>query len=361
MKVVIRTDASVEIGSGHLMRCLTLADQLRTEGAQVAFVCRDLPGALFELLQNQGYPHAKLPTEEFPSQERDAEETLRVARKLFPKGFEWLVVDHYGLDAKWERMLRHDTTKIMVIDDLADRYHDCDLLLDQNYYRDLERRYQGLVPDTCVSLLGPSYVLLRQEFADARKYLRTRDGSVRRILVFFGGTDPTNQTQKVIEALRLLERPDIYVDVIVGATNPHRKVIENLCKTMPNLVFHCQIANMAELILSADLGVGAGGAAMWERCYLGLPTLTVVFAANQERTTVDVADTGAIKYLGWATKLDSSDYAYAISEMIEHPQMIQEVSNMALKLLQHAGSSLVVDRLCQIKDSDTCTLSGRAF
>lgn len=196
MRVLIRTDASVEIGSGHLMRCLTLADQLRSEDSAVAFACRDLPGGLFDLLQTHGYRYARLPsaTPGSNAQQDDAEATLEAAEKLFPDGLDWLVVDHYGLDATWERMLRPHVRKLMVIDDLANRPHDCDLLLDQNYYRDLDRRYHGLVPEQCITLLGPTYVLLRPEFADARQQLRLRDGSVRRILVFLvAATLPTRR------------------------------------------------------------------------------------------------------------------------------------------------------------------------
>lgn len=349
LKVLFRTDASIEIGSGHLMRCLTLADQLRGEGAEVAFVCRDLPGGMFDLLRARDYRFAKLTEAEADkvSQQSDATETIEVARQLFPKGVDWLAVDHYRLDAGWERLLRPHTKRLMVIDDLADRPHDCDLLLDQNYYRDMERRYRGLVPEQCVTLLGPKYVLLRPEFAEARQKLKTRDGSVRCILVFLGGSDPSNQTQKVVEALRLLERPDIDIDVVVGSANPHRDAVQTMCGELPNVAFHRQVSNMAELISNADLGIGAGGAAMWERCYLGLPTITVVFAANQERTTEDVAEIGAIEYLGWSDRLGSADYAHAITAMLENPQRVMQVSKAAMGVLQSAGDSPVnvIERL----------------
>ena len=336
MRVLVRADASVDIGSGHLMRCLTLADQLCCKGAEVAFVCRDIPGGMFDLLQTRGYRFEKLPLPEAGKDPQlfDAEETIKAAGRLFPEGLEWLVVDHYEFDAAWERTLRSHTRKLMVIDDLASRQHDCDLLLDQNYYRDLNQRYQGLVPEQCITLLGPAYVLLRPEFAEARRRLRARDGTIRRILVFFGGSDSTNQTQKVVEALKLRERPGIDVDVVVGSVNPNRNTIQRLCDELPNVTFHCQVSNMAELILNADLGIGAGGAAMWERCYLGLPTITVVFAVNQERTTEDVAEIGAIEYLGWSDQLGSKDYAQAVTRMLDDIQRVRQIGNAALGLIQ---------------------------
>jgi UDP-2,4-diacetamido-2,4,6-trideoxy-beta-L-altropyranose hydrolase len=337
--IVFRTDASVEIGSGHLMRCLTLADQLRGDGTEVAFICRDLPGGMFDLLDARGYRNARLDLAATSPrlQHDDARATIEALTQLFPGSVDWLVVDQYELDAEWERLLRPLSRKLMVIDDLANRSHDCDLLLDQNYYRDLDSRYLGLVPEQCVTLLGPGYVLLRPEFARARQRLRARDGIVRRILVFFGGSDPTNETEKVMAALRLLGRPDIDVDVVVGLANPKRDAIHALCDALPNVSFHCQVSNMAELILSADVGVGAGGAAMWERCYLGLPAITVVFAANQARTTEDVAATGAIAYLGWSGKLGPADYAQAIGEMIGNPERTRHIGELALRVVQVEG------------------------
>ena len=331
------------------MRCLTLADQLRGNGAEVAFVCRELPGGMFDLLDARGYRNARLdlaPTGA-SSQHDDAKATIEAVARLFPGGVDWLVVDQYGLDVEWERLLRPVSCKLMVIDDLANRPHDCDLLLDQNYYRDLDSRYQGLVPEQCVTLLGPEYVLLRPEFTQARERLRGRDGTVRRILVFFGGSDPTNETEKVMAALSLLGRPDIEVDVVVGLANPKRDAIQALCDALPNVSFHCQVSNMAERILNADLGVGAGGAGMWERCYLGLPAITVVFAANQARTTEDVATTGAIEYLGWSGRLSPADYAHALGESIGNPARTRQIGELALRVVRVEGQP-VADTMLHI-------------
>jgi len=336
MKILVRADASVEIGSGHLMRCLTLADQLRREGAEVAFICRDLPGGMFDLLHTCGYRFAKLPLVMAGkvSQQFDAKETIEAAGQLFSDGIDWLVVDHYQLDAAWECLLRHCARKVMVIDDLANRTHDCDLLLDQNYYRDMERRYQGLVPNQCVMLLGPAYVLLRPEFTEARKRLRTRDGTVRRILIFFGGSDSSNQTHKAIDAIKLIDRSDIAVDVVVGAGNPYQNEIKLLCHELPNMQYHCQVSNMAQLIELADIAIGAGGATTWERCSLGLPTLTVVFADNQLQTSLDLEQLGAIEFLGWASNITASNLASAVERLIEDPARLRNLSERASKILQ---------------------------
>jgi UDP-2,4-diacetamido-2,4,6-trideoxy-beta-L-altropyranose hydrolase len=383
MKAAFRVDASLEIGSGHVMRCLTLADALRAAGAQCLFISRAHPGHLLELIRQRGFAVTALPAEllQPPANtqvvserskepvhasflgcdwQTDAEETIKAAAQWLPDGIDWLVVDHYQLDATWERLLRPHTRKLMVIDDLANRPHDCDLLLDQNYYRDLEKRYQGLVPSECVMLLGPDYVLLRPEFTVARQRLKVKDGSIRRILIFFGGSDPTDQTQKAMMALQLLGRPDIKVDVVVGSANPERSAIQKMCEQLPNTMFHCQVSNMAELISNADLGIGAGGSAMWERCCLGLPTITVVFAANQERTTEDVAEIGAIEYLGWVDQLAPENYARAVTRMLGNAQKVRLIGATALGVLRPEDTSLpkVMGRLS--KDSEITVTSAIA-
>ena len=314
MKIVFRTDASIQIGSGHVMRCLTLADALRERRAEVHFICRDLPGHLGGVLADQGYPvqwlpapaaeGAALPAHTAHSAwlgapwELDAEQTQAVLAAL--GNVDWLVVDHYALDRAWESRLRPLVQRIMVIDDLADRPHDCNLLLDQNLYEGMEQRYAGLVPADCRQLLGPRYALLRPEFRAARAQLRQRDGVVRRMLVFFGGADPTNETAKALRAIQRLERPDIAVDVVVGSANPHRAEIEALCAELPNASFHCQVANMAELMAKADLAIGASGVSTWERASLAVPGLLIAVAENQRRVAEDLAVAGGCLYLGQA-------------------------------------------------------------
>jgi len=221
-----------------------------------------------------------------------------------------------------------------VIDDLANRPHDCDLLLDQNYYRDQDYRYQSLVSDDCVTLVGPTYALLREEFVVARQRLRTRNGTVKRILVCFGGGDSTNQTRKALDALSLLSDSGIAVDIVVGDTNPHQDEIQSLCKQMKDVHYHCQATNMAELIAAADIAIGAGGATTWERCSLGLPTLTVVFADNQLQTTQDLEEYGAIQFLGWADEITVAQLANSIKDLIANPDLLENLSARASFLMR---------------------------
>lgn len=362
MNIVIRTDASVEIGTGHVMRCLALADALRSKGAIISFICRELHGSLCDFLAARGYVVHRL--DELNSANKgsifqktphshwlnvnwnaDAEQTEAILAK--EKDVEWLIVDHYALDSEWESRVRQYAHKIMVIDDLADRPHACDLLLDQNLYLDLESRYDGLVPIHCQKLLGPKFALLRPEFLEARKNLRIRDGLVKRILIFFGGVDPTNETLKALEAIQLLNRPDIAVDVVVGAANPSKDRIKEICLTMSNAHYHCQVDNMALLMVNADLAIGAGGSTMWERCYLGLPSITVVIADNQIEIAKTVAAQGAIWNLGLPNEVNVGSLLKAVTNILENPQTLKEMISIALNLINKDESDAILTAILE--------------
>lgn len=313
--IVFRVDSSAQIGSGHLMRCLTLAGQLKKEKqADIAFVSRDLAGNLNYLIKKNGYRLFLLPkalsTKELTGYERwltveqaiDAGQTKKLLQGL---DVDYLIIDSYALDEMWENILRPCVNKIMVIDDLANRKHNCDILLDQNYYCDMEMRYTGLVPDHCQLLLGPQYALLREEFYEARKKMRNRDGNIKNILVFFGGSDLTNETMKALKALESLHKNDIQVNVVVGASNNNRESIEAYCLRHDNMQYFCQVNNMAELMNKADLSIGAGGATTWERCFLGLPSIVIAIAENQIKGSHCCGEKSIIYYAGLSNQITS--------------------------------------------------------
>jgi len=338
MKVVIRADSSIVIGSGHIMRCMTLADQLVEQGAEVRFICADLLGAMFDLIEARGYLYERL-DQTIDGSEADAAATKSVIQKYYPAGLDWLIVDHYQLDASWESHLRPFVSRLMVIDDLANRRHDCDLLLDQNYYRNFTERYDGLVSESAVLLLGPEYALLRPEFYRAKNEMRPRNGKVNRILVFFGGSDPSHQTECALQAIERLDRPGLQVDVVVGSSNPNQQAIREYCDARNGVNYHCQVSNMAEFIAAADLAIGAGGATTWERCILGLPCLTVVLADNQLVAAEDVAATGATICLGWALDKSIDRYFDAISAVIDDQEQLKKMSDASRALVDvHEGA-----------------------
>ncbi|MFZ1640544.1 MAG: UDP-2,4-diacetamido-2,4,6-trideoxy-beta-L-altropyranose hydrolase [Candidatus Contendobacter sp.] len=356
MNIIIRADASIQIGSGHVMRCLTLAEALRERGAEVHFICRELPGHLGGVLAGKGYPVYWLPAPgadeaAIPAHTAhtawlgvpwavDADQTRDRLAGLPEIG--WLIVDHYALDRAWESRMRPLVKRIMVIDDLADRPHECDLLLDQNLYEGMEQRYAGLLPADCRQLLGPRYALLRPEFREAREQLRQRDGVVRRILVFFGGADPSNETAKALRAIQRLERPDIAVDVVVGEANPHRAEIEALCAEWPNASFHCQVTHMAELMAKADLAIGAGGVSTWERAVLAVPSLVIAVAENQRRVAEHLAATGGCLYLGPAETVTTDHIQQLLPVLYTNYFLARAIGACASQYVDGRGASRIV-------------------
>lgn len=358
MKIVIRADSSVNIGTGHLMRCITLADALCEKGAEFFFICRELPENICSHVEQKGYDVHRLPHEDNLNAstgdfteysnglgvdwQTDATQTLEV---LTGEQADWLIVDHYALDYRWEARMRPHVGRIMVIDDIADRKHDCDLLLDQNLYEDMYNRYDELVPEDCVKLLGPKYALLRREFAEARKHLKVHDGIVKRILIFFGGGDPTNETSKALESLKIINRPDILVDVVVGSANPHKEKIKELCSTLPNTSYHCQVDNMAALMVMADLALGAGGTATWERCALGLPSIVIAIADNQIAISQAVEKKEAALYLGTCHEINIENICKKLKGLLDLPEALIKMSKSAGKLADGRGAEFVSDKM----------------
>lgn len=328
MKVLMRVDASTAIGSGHVMRCLTLASRLKKENNDIYFVMRDLAGNLIELVKKAGFTVFVLPCAKKQTNltgyenwltvkvAADAAETLSVVKEKLGT-VDRVIVDSYAIDYRWESALREVAKEIMVIDDLANRRHDADILLDQNFYLDKDTRYNGLVPANCKLLLGPENALLREEFYTEKKRLRQRDGSLKNILVFYGGSDLTDETTKAIQALVLLRekyRADFTVTVVVGLSNARREKIKNLCQKYSYIKYLCQVNNMAELMNKTDLMLGAGGSTTWERLFLKVPALVTAVADNQVQGAIDCASAGIIDYLGLAADVTVDTIITAVKE-----------------------------------------------
>ena len=353
--VAIRVDSSEQIGSGHLMRCLTLAERFRKDGASVHFISRDLTGSLHRLITEHGFLLHLLPQHEAnPNltgyaawltvpQVVDAEEAGVILCRIRP--VECLVVDSYALDAAWEQKIRPFVRELFVIDDLANRSHDCDVLLDQNYYRTMKHRYDGLVPPQCKRLLGPSHALLCEEFYTARKKIGVRDGSLRRILVFYGGSDVTQETEKAIRALLKLRLFSVDVDIVVGGSNPRCTQIERICAQHDFLHYHYQVSNMAQLMARADLCLGAGGMTTWERCFLGLPAIVTSVAENQIKICEDCADAGYLCYLGRWDEVTETELVHALQQIMEVDVLMQMQQKCRLDVIGHGTGRMSISSL----------------
>jgi len=307
---VFRVDSSKIIGSGHLMRCLTLAKGLRDIGAKCSFICRDLDRNLNKLPLFDGFEVAELPTVTVKASltsdikpvhsnflevdwETDATQSLYLLSK---RQVDWLVVDHYALCENWELAVSACGAKIMVIDDLADRSHYCDLLLDQNL-GNKANSYRNLLPKTCVTLFGPQYALLRPEFCEYReasiKYRET--DKTRHILINFGGGDPNDLISKTLQNLLLIELPArVEISVIFGSlasmTAEHEQI---MARYSNKVVAYGMVNNMAEILSTVDLVIGASGSSVWERCCLGIPSIIFAVAKNQDEIADNLSACGA--------------------------------------------------------------------
>lgn len=343
MRVVFRADASIQLGSGHVMRCLALADSLIRAGASVEFICRRAPGDLVDHISQQRGIEVHEATHSNVLTDADTS-TQALLRGEKP---DWLVVDHYELAASWQQQVRPYVGKIMAIDDLASRHHDCDLLLDQNLQDD-ERAYDSLVTRDCIKLLGPSYALLRSEFAAARATVRRHVGPVRRVLISFGGTDPTNETAKVLAQLRTSHFAERFrIDCVIGNNHPELAEVQALAARMPTVDLHVQSSNMAMLMASADVCFGAGGSTMWERCCMGLPTLAVAVADNQVPFGSRMHRLGYSYYLGDPREAEI-DYVGALRRALDEPNSLQEMSRRGMELVDGKGAERVAARMLEL-------------
>lgn len=362
VNIVFRADASRIMGTGHLVRCLTLAESLRARGASCLFVSRDHPGNMLSHIQANGFEVRPLPAspsavvvpvagQPVPAHanwlgldwETDAGQTLDAISEVT---VDWLVVDHYAIDARWERRLRLASRKLMVIDDLADRSHECDLLLDQNWFGEqTSGRYRSLVPASCRCMLGPSYALLRPEYAELRDRMPPRDGLVRRVLVFMGGSDPHNQTGDVLDALLQLGLDQLVVDVVIGVNHPDPQGIARKVAARPASNLFSGLPSLAELMARADLMIGGGGSTTWERMCLGLPAVVISIADNQTPTNLAMMKAGYIDFLGQGDKVSVDMIAAAVRTKLADAGSMQLMSRLSQALVQGAGAPMLTEYL----------------
>lgn len=365
MKVLFRVDASLEMGSGHVMRCLTLANQLSNSGMECHFVCRAHPGNLSDLIQQYSHrvhlldgegAHNREPSEGRLAHEdwlgcdwqTDAEQTGKIAAMLKP---DWLIIDHYAIDFRWEEQVRAHCGRTLIIDDLADRDHDCELLLDQTFGREASA-YEARVPAKCKLLVGSKFALLRPEFAKYRRQslARRTEGKIRRLLITMGGVDKDNITGKVLASLNGSALPaECEITIVMGATAPHVETVKALAAKLPwPTSVQTNVMNMAELMAEADLAIGAAGSSSWERCSLGLPTIMLVLAENQETIAEALEAEGAVVGLrSWDKGGFDAALCHQIAELVSDEGRVLSISRKAASVADGGGVHLVANCLLE--------------
>nr|WP_256674521.1 UDP-2,4-diacetamido-2,4,6-trideoxy-beta-L-altropyranose hydrolase [Pseudomonas sp. ALS1131] len=359
VKVAVRVDASLQIGTGHVMRCLTLAGALRKLGAECRFICREHPGNLIELIREQGYVvHALThsasnevvalsPAHAVWLGCSQADDAAVSAACLEEWPVDWLVVDHYALDARWEELLQSRCRQLMVIDDLADRMHRCDLLLDQTLGR-ITADYSALVPARCELLCGSRFAMLRPEFSGLRDYSlqRRAHAPLQHLLINMGGVDKDNATGLVLDALRDSPLPaECRITVVMGATAPWLATVREQAKDMPWLTtVRVGISDMARLMADSDLAIGAAGATSWERCCLGLPAIMLILASNQRMVAQNLELAGAVRVLHSVDEVYKKLPRY-LQELLSCPAHVSGMSRTAAAVVDGSGLAMVIQHL----------------
>lgn len=363
MKIAFRADASVLIGTGHVMRCLTLADELTRLGHQCQFICREHEGHLEDLIVSKGYKIYLLSCvpsiEQQPAVntdnahadwlgatwQEDAEQTLKV---LSLTRNEWLVVDHYALDVRWERQVAKAVDHIMVIDDLADRAHEANLLLDQNVLSTaMKECYKKQVNSDCELLLGPRYALLGQEYGFLAAALPERDGRVSRVLIFVGGSDPHHLTERYLKALNADDLQHLQVDVVIGKNHPAPYEVFDLVSGRENTRLYSGLPSLAALMIRADLMLGAGGATNWERMCLGLNSIVTSVARNQRKVNEDLCRRQLLHFLGDAEEVTTENIRATLNLMVGCPLEVSEQSKRMRECVDGNGCKRVSKLLCE--------------
>lgn len=366
MDVFFRTDASAIMGYGHVMRCLTLASALRKHGLQSTFVCKQHAGNLSELIEERGFAVVRLPVTETASSALEKThadwlgssliEDARLTRAAIEQAGarpQWLIADHYALDHQWETLLRPAVDHLMAIDDLADRLHACEILLDQNFFLNLQQRYIDKAPSDCAMLLGPKYALLQPVYAELHARAEPKS-TVRRIFVFFGGADTMNLTGRAISAFQKLARPDIRLDVVMTNGSARYEDVQKQVAGYSNICLHGSLPSLGPLMATADLAIGAGGATVWERLCLGLPSVVIGLAENQKPVCQDLASAGLIRYLGFQDQVDEGLIFSALSDIIESED-ISEWSRRCHAVCDGEGAQRTADLMI----ARTLQLAGR--
>ena len=365
MLVVFRCDASIHIGSGHIMRCLTLADTLSENGASCCFICRLHEGNMVDYIKQRGYETHDLPIpkqitrnakfEPFDYQQwlgadihSDASETLKILKKISESPVSWIIVDHYALDKTWEQTLRPHCKRIMVIDDLANRNHDCELLLDQNLGRSKDD-YKNLTPTKCTRLIGSQYALLRPEFAEQRESSITRRQTpkLEKLLITLGGVDKDNITECILNNIQNsnLSR-DCKIVIVMGIHSPWVGAVKQQAAKMRwKTEVLINIEDMALLMAESDLCIGAAGTSSWERCCVGLPSLLITLAENQKLIAKSLHKYHAAIYLGDHNNTRSYSISTVLNKFLSDLTMLQKMSNAALSLVDGSGNKRVLESM----------------
>ncbi len=349
MRVAIRVDASAAMGTGHLRRCLSLAEALVELGVQVTLVTRSLDHvAQHVLIDDPGFavqwlavPASKLVAtlNDLPLHhawagvpwEQDARQTVAALQVFCP---DWLVVDHYAFDARWHATLRRELgCRLVVIDDTADRPLEPDVLVDSSWNGDHCLKYANRLTRDPRWLVGPRYALLSRAYRDAQRYVFNE--TVSSIGVFMGGTDPENHSLMALTACREVAGFQKRIEIISTSANANLAALREGCQRWPNTVLHVDQPDLSAFFARHDLQIGAGGGATWERCCIGVPSLLMAFATNQEGIVRQLGEQGVAAPV---QRLTLDCVGMAVRTLIDQPRRRESMAARGRALVDGRGS-----------------------
>lgn len=328
--LLIRADASVDIGTGHVMRCLALAQAWQDRGGAVVFSSARMPKNLEKSLLRRRLHVSRQP---FPiGTPEDASAVVNRARSM---GVDWVMVDGYQFGAEFEESLKEAGLRVLFVDDLGCvRRYSADIVLNQNSYADAAM-YRSRAASTRL-LLGPRYALLRREFLVARCARPPLASRAQRLLVTIGGSDPEKITGLVLDSLKLLRDDSLEVRVVVGPANVNGA---DLLRRQVNYALEVvDGADMPQFMNWADAAISAAGITTWELLYMGIPSLLIIAAENQRGNAEALDASGAAINLGWYGQLRPADVAERISAMLADTQLRSRLREKGVTLVDGNGT-----------------------
>lgn len=346
----IRADASAAIGSGHIMRCLALAQAWQERGGNVTFLSHCQNKVLRQRLTKEGYEFVFV--ERSHPDPADLKQVIECSRKVLNGSDKlWFVVDGYHFDPDYQKSIRELGYKLVVIDDYnhLPAYH-ADILLNQNIGAE---QFPYRCGSKTVKLFGPQYALLRTEFLAWRNSARKKSGGQIRIMVTLGGSDPDNITLKVLKALCHMSLSGYIADVIAGPTNPNIKKlsleIQHIQKSSVNTIKLHQNINMPEIMAVTDVAISAGGSTCWELCFFGIPSLLIIAAENQQSIAVGLEREGAAACLGWHQDIDPVQLSSTLNGILSDAHHLKSMSLQAKKIIDGNGRNRLMNLMDWIK------------
>ena len=338
IKVLFRVDASATIGSGHLMRCLALAQTWQDFDGKAVFAVATEIGNLQKRLETEGI--IVYPLSAISGSQEDAAATIALAEQL---NVSWLVVDGYQFGSEYQQQLKQAGLKVLFIDDYGHAdFYEADFVLNQNVSAS-ESLYSFCASHTQL-LLGTQYVLLRREFRQWQGWQRDHPKVARKILVTLGGSDPDNVTLKVMQALSAIAEPALEVVVVIGGNNPYQQQLEKVAQQSPfPMRLRQNVTNMPALMAWADVAIAAGGSTNWELAFMGLPSIILTVADNQSAIAQRLGDLGVTVSLGWHQQLTVNQLTTAISNLLIEQQQRQQMSQQGKQLVDGLGSQRVIE------------------